>query len=161
MFEAACESNNFEFRYTMMGIIEKLFDPGFNTWPRCWGRFRWWLLTPNCYSIDASKTNHLKVNVKRIKFLERLRVVRLFLFVGTPKLKTYITVEDKEVLQNRWVYDQVIQVIPADRVLVTKNDAEGLPPLPRDYRMLDTATDPPYFRSYNTLQHLPEGMNFL
>ena len=80
--------------------------------------------------IDANLTADLEVELKRIRLLERLRIVRLFCFRGTRDRETYVVIDGQRILQNRHVYDKVANTIPVDRVFMLDRDKEGLPALP-------------------------------
>lgn len=51
----------------------------------------------------------------RIKWLEDLKLVHLFLFLAHPNADNIINKDAGLVLQNPWAYDQVTKVILADR----------------------------------------------
>ena len=69
---------------------------------------------------------------------------------------------DVQVLQNLWVYDeQVLKVLPADRIMVLWQDREGLPRMPRDYRLLNPREKPAYFSSFWTNRKLLDGETFV
>ena len=87
--------------------------------------------------IDAARLEHFTVSLKRIKLLEKLRVISLFTFCGTTQRETYIVRDGRVVLQNQWVYNQVQRVIP-DRVHIPFSAREGMTGIPQDHRILET-----------------------
>ena len=97
--------------------------------------------------IDAERLEYLDVSLKRIKFLERLRIPRLWTFRGT---------KIKDLYQNRWVYKKVVRVIPSDRLYIPYIHREGLPRVPKDFRLLETLADPPFYKSANTFERLKD-----
>ena len=123
MFENACKSEDYEFRYYMSRVIDKLFHPSLNQGGRLWARV--WI--SNSHVINADHFINLKLNLKRVRLLERLRIIRLFSFQGTNLQGKTIMVDGVEHLQNRYVYDKLIKVVPADQVFVADIDKEGLP----------------------------------
>ena len=177
VYEAACLSSNYKFRHRMAQIVNMLYHPLIHTRRQTHyvslrqrgltidnlGRRlgRRYLCVPEMHIIDANLTADLEVELKRIRLLERLRIVRLFCFCGTRDRETYVVIDGQRILQNRHVYDKVVNTIPVDRVFVLDRDKEGLPALPRDHRMLETFVEPPYYKSFITFERLPEGMTFL
>lgn len=73
---------------------------------------------------------HLEINLKRVQLLEKLRIIKLFCFRETSVRGKQILIDNKPKLQNRYVYEKIIRVIPADRVFVSDPNREGLPELP-------------------------------
>ena len=140
----------------MMCIINKLFNPVRLLWPE----IRWWKIVPAFNMIDARFLEELEIDLKRVRLLERLRIVRLFVFRGVAP-KTFITRDGVQVSQNRWVYDKALTVLPADRVMVLAKDQEGLPAIPKDYRWLNTRENPPSYYSFWTDRKLLEGETFV
>lgn len=142
-YERACTSGDFTFRENMMKVIDKLYNPIRTRWPG----IQWWRVVPAYNMIDARFLDELEINIKRIRLLERLKVIRLYVFRGVEP-ETFITQNGVQVQQNRWVYDRVLTVIPADRILVLRKDMEGLPTVPKDYRLLNTRENPPSYSSF-------------
>ena len=140
IFEMACRSKDFALREKVMLVIDRLYNPLTTGIPG----INWWRFVPTYNSVDARYLDELDVNLKRIQLLERLQVVRLFVFRGVSST-TYIMRNDVQVLQNLWVYKQVLKVLPADRIMVLWQDREGLPRMPRDYRLLNPREKPVYF----------------
>lgn len=164
MFEAACVSKDYSFRSSMAVVVDLLFHPEQNYLrtriPEWWSGNRTIVFRAFDNLVDANFIIILDVNLKRLRLLERLRVVRLFLFSGTLEEDKHVLVEGQRILQNRYVYDKVVESIPADRLFVRKQDRKGLPPLPVDYRLLNVEKEP-YFQSLRTHKRIPEGMTFL
>ena len=76
IFEMACRSEDFAFREKVMLVIDRLYNPLTAGIPG----INWWRFVPNYNSVDARYLDELDVNLKRIQLLERLLVVRLFIF---------------------------------------------------------------------------------
>ena len=117
VFEMDCVSEDFAFREKIMLVIDRFYNPLTAGIPG----INWWRFVPTYNTVDASYLNELEVNMKRIQLLERLKVIRLFIFRGVSPT-TYIVRNEIRVLQNRWVYDQVLKIIPADRIMVLWKD---------------------------------------
>ena len=152
-FEKACASEDYLFWEKMKRVIDKLYNP-------IMIRMSWWQIAPDYEVIDVIFIDELDVNLKRVQLLERLRVIRLFTFRAVSQ-DTFIVRNDVRVSQNRWVYEQILKVLPADRVMVLWKDREGLPKIPRDYRWLHPMENPPYYSSFWTNRKLLEGENFV
>ena len=112
IFKMAYISEDFAFCEKVMLVIDRLYNPLTAGIPV----INWWHFVP--YNlVDAKYLDELDVNLKRIQLLERLQVVCLFVFRGVSSM-TYIVHNDVQVLQNLWVYEQVLKVLPADRIMV-------------------------------------------
>ena len=156
VFDTACKSDDVDFRETMKIVIDKLFDPAIQFWPTYWLSSRLRVTCSDYCVIDASGLECFSVNLKRIKLLEKLRVISMFTFVGTTHRETYIIRNGKVVNQNQWVYDQARAVISADRIHVPFSAREGLKGIPRDHRILETLTTPTYWRSASDFKRLED-----
>ena len=156
IFEMACRSQDFAFREKVMLVIDRLYNPLTAGLPG----INWWHFVPTYNAVDARYIDELDVNLKRIQLLERLQVVRLFVFRGVSSA-TYIVRNEERVLQNLWVYEQVLKVLPADRIMVLWQDREGLPRMPKDYRLLNPREKPVYFSSFWTNRKLLDGETFV
>ena len=139
-----------------MKVIDKLYNPIRTRWPG----IQWWRIVPTYNVVDAMFLDELEINIKRIRLLERLKVIRLFVFRGVEP-ETFITQNGVQVQQNRWVYDRILTVIPAERILVLRKEMEGLPTVPKDYRLLNTRENPPSYSSFWTDRKLLEGETFV
>ena len=95
-FEMACVSEDFAFCEKIMLVIDRLYNPLTAGIPG----INWWRFVPTYNTVDASYLDELEVNMKRIQLLERLKVVRLFIFRGVSPT-TYIVRNEIRVLQNR------------------------------------------------------------
>ena len=156
VFDTACKSDCVDFRETMKIVVDKLFDSAIQFWPTYWLSSRLRVTCSDYCVIDAGRLEYLAVNLKRIKLLEKLRVISMFTFVGTTHRETYIIRNGKVVNQNQWVYDQARAVIPADRIHVPFSAREGLKGIPRDHRILETLTTPTYWRSASDFKRLED-----
>lgn len=156
VFDAACKSDDVDFRETMKIVIDKLFDPATLAWPTYWLSSRIRATCSDCCIIDASRLEYFDISLKRIKLLEKLRVICIFTFRGTTNRDTFIVRNGETIRQNKWVYEQVCKVIPADRIHVPFSAREGLSNIPRDHRILETLCTPTYYRSGNTFKRLTD-----
>ena len=98
VFDTACKSNNVDFRETMKIVVDKLFDPATLMWPTYWLSSRLRVTCSDYCVIDATRFGHFTVSLKRIKLLEKLRVISMFTFCGTPQHETYIVRDGRVVL---------------------------------------------------------------
>ena len=158
VFDAACKSDCVDFRETMKIVVDKLFDPAIQFWPTYWLSSRLRVTCSDYCVIDTGRLEYLAVNLKRIKLLEKLRVISMFTFCGTTHRETYIFRNGRVVLQNQWVYDQARAVIPADRIHIPFSAREGLKGIPRDHCILETLCTPTYWRSASDWKH-PEDQD--
>ena len=160
MFDTACRSKSVWTRRDMGYIIEKMYDPRLNGCNRAWGKVKWIGLTPDHYTISAGKIDHLQGNLIRFGLLEKLNIIRLFHFKPTKDPEATVEVNGTQVNQTQWVYDQVIRIIPKDRILVSKYVSHRLINLPTDYRVLDPRFNPAKYLSYNDSKYLQDGVHF-
>ena len=89
VFDMACKSDCVEFIETMKIVVDKLFDPAVQFWPTYWLSSRLRVTCSDYYVIDAVRLEHFAVNLKRIKLLEKLRVISMFTFRGTTHRETF------------------------------------------------------------------------
>ena len=71
-------------------VVDKLFDRAIQFWPTYWLSSRLRVTCSDYCVIDAGRLEYLAINLKRIKLLEKLRVISMFTFVGTTHRETYI-----------------------------------------------------------------------
>lgn len=90
VFDMACKSDCVNFRETMKIVVDKLFNPAIQFWPTYWLSSRLRVTCSDYCVIDVGRLEYLAVNLKRIKLLEKLRVISMFTFVGTTHRETYI-----------------------------------------------------------------------
>ena len=156
VFDTACKSDNVEFRENMKIVVDKLFDPATLAWPTYWLSARVRAMCSDCCIIDPKRLEFFSISLKRIKLLEKLRVISMFTFLGTTHRETYIIRNGRVVLQNQWVYNQARIVIPADQIHIPFSAREGLKGIPRDHRILETLCTPTYWRSASDFKHLED-----
>ena len=154
VFDAACKSDDVDFRETMKIVVDKSFNPAIQFWPTYWLSSRLRVTCSDYCVIDAGRLEYLAVNLKRIKLLEKLRVISMFTFQGTTHRETYIIRNGRVVNQNQWVYDQACAVIPADRIHILFSAREGLKGIPPHHRILETLTTPTYWRFASDFKRL-------
>lgn len=147
MYLAACVSSQFSFRDVMHKILVKTFLPRM---------FSATCLSPVLikgkpyYFIEATTITLLDYEFFRLRWLEKLKVIHLYLFIVNHDVEATIARDDGFVLRNRWAYDQVTQIIPANRIAImgrgNPHTIFGLPELPKMYNVLDVFTEPPTFQ---------------
>ena len=110
------------------------------------------------FTIRADEVTSLDIQLRRIRWAESLKVVRLFQFwPASPHNK--LVVNGKTVSQNRWVYDAVTQVLSPKRMVVAGRRQNktavtmDLPELPRVYHVLETDEAPPYLVRYKACNY--------
>ena len=145
MFETACKSPSYAFRCLMMSIIDKITLPPFRRTSLGWRRGEMWPRRFTYVFIRADYICDLRANLKRIKFMEKLKIISLYWFLGTPDKGAYVITDGIQKLQNRWVYEEVTKIVSPDRIAVRKSSAFGLPPQPTMLRVLKTTDKPPTF----------------
>ena len=112
MFNNAQASTNFSFRENMLCILEKVFFP----WEYKFQRQKpFWLEGGNYLYINASQTEFLKYDYIRFSWMEKLKIIQLYLFITILESEEQF-VFDKELV--RWIYDQIAKVIPANQIAV-------------------------------------------
>ena len=101
------------------------------------------------YFIEASSLVLLKYDLVRLRWLEKLKIVHMYLFLLNPDSENFIQRSGEFVLQNRWAYDQITKVVPANRIAIMGRSNPkaifGLPELPEVYNTLDVLAEPPVF----------------
>ena len=151
VFDTTCKSDNVGFRENMKIVVDKLFDPTTLVWPTYWLSSRLRITCSDYCVIDvAARLMHFSINLKRIKLLEKLRVISLFTFCGTTECEAYIIRDGRVVLQNQWAYDQVRCVIPADQIHVPFCARQGLTGIPWDHHILEILCTLTYWRWAST-----------
>ena len=147
MFNTAQTSTSFSFRENMLCILEKVFFP----WDyKFHHKNPFWLEGGNYLYIDASRMTFLKCDLIRFAWMEKLKIVQLYLFIVIPKSKEQFVFNKELVLPNWWMYDQITKVIPTNQIAVIGRShfprTFGLPTLPKEYQVLRVAAKPPKFK---------------
>ena len=70
------------------------------------------------YFIEASSLVLLKYDLVCLRWLEKLKIVHMYLFLLNPDSENFIQRSGEFVLQNRWAYDQITKVVPANRIAI-------------------------------------------
>ena len=131
----------------MLCILEKVFFP----WDYKFQRQKpFWLEGGNYLYINASQMEFLEYDYIRFLWMEKLKIIQLYLFIVIPESEEQFVSGKKLVLRNRWMYDQVTKVIAANRVAVIGQlhspNNFGLPTLPKEYQVLQVTAKPPEFK---------------
>lgn len=154
LYSAICKSPSMDSRILMMQTLVKFIEPHSSRIQQGWNRAENWSRESSYFHIYANKVGNLAIDLRRIKWAEELKLVRLFCFHGT-KPNSKVIINGKTITQNRWVYDKVVDVIPADRLAVINRRSpfpgygvtHGLPILPHFYWVLETLAKPPYLKN--------------
>lgn len=151
MYLAACNSPSLQFRDTVMSILNSLILPVREPFRSRWFYVDWWGPEAYYYFVRAEAAEFIEMDLRRIKWAESLKIISIFKFWPTdPDLK--LVKDGKEVSQNRWVYEQVLRVLPRNRVAVAGRKSKltvitkDFPELPRVYHLLEITKYPPTFR---------------
>ena len=131
----------------MLCILEKVFFP----WDYKFHRQKpFWLEEGNYLYINASQIAFLEYDHIRFSWMEKLKIIQLYLFIAIPGSEEQFVLDKELVLQNRWMYDQITKVIPANRIVVIGRSHSpstfGLPTLPKEYQVLQVIAKPPEFK---------------
>ena len=114
------------------------------------GQKPFWLEGGNYLYINASQMEFLEYDYIRFLWMEKLKIIQLYLFIVIPESEEQFVSGKKLVLRNRWMYDQVTKVIAANRVAVIGRSHSpnnfGLPTLPEEYQVLQVTAKPPEFK---------------
>ena len=144
MYPMACESPCIEVRNMVMETLDWLLDPHSTRIQQGWERNTCWVSGCRYSHINAKKVGNLSLDLRRIRWIEELRLVQLFIFNGVSPT-TMVNIAGRVITQNRWVYEEVAKVIPADRIAVSGRRTSssgtgatyGLPQLPQVYSTLN------------------------
>ena len=99
----------------MLGILEKVFFP----WDYKFHRQKpFWLEGGNYLYINASQMAFLEYDHIRFSWMEKLKIIQLYLFIAIPESEEEFISGKKLVLQNQWMYDQLTKVIAANRIAI-------------------------------------------
>ena len=91
--------------------------------------------------MDASRMAFLEYNLIRLAWMEKLKIIQLYLFHVAQESEEQFIFDKGLVLQNRWMYDQITKVLLANRIIVIRRSHSsrakfGLPTLPKEYQVL-------------------------
>ena len=146
IYLTALSSPKFSFREAVYYLLEKALLK------RVWGVFflvPFWLKGGRFYYIECTQTQNIKRDLIRLAWLEKLKIVELYLFIAPLDSEQQFMTENGPVLLSRWVYDQVTAVIPENRIAVMGRahapTVAGLPVLPAEYKLLNVSAEPPTF----------------
>ena len=106
MFSTACISPDFEFCQRMMSIIDKMIHPFYRTLDGCAEQDCWYRGDYFYIKADHDQLANFKLDLKRVKLAEKLKMVRLIIFEKTkdPEAKVivyagvYTEVQEKKLL---------------------------------------------------------------
>lgn len=152
IFTTACNSPNFEFRQYVMRIIDKLIHPYYRApngraQQECWSRGLY-------FNVNADQLTNFKLDLKRVRLAEKLKMVRLITFEKTKDPKAKVIVDGIPISQNRWVYDHLLEFLPPQRICYWEHSIPGLPPPPEVFWLLETRDGAPYYKNLRSLKVL-------
>ena len=105
------------------------------------------------FRIREKKVLNFTINFNRVRWLEDLKLIRIFVFVPT-RPDTMVSIDGVEMTQNQWVYHEVWKILAADRLILLNrlfsvlNNPQsplGLPAMPLMYKFLEVSEEPPRF----------------
>ena len=141
-----------------MYILDKISRPHLRPLDEGWFRVDFRRRNSLFFSIRADIVADLDLQLRRIRWAESLKIVRIYQFwPGSPHNK--LVVGGKTVSQNRWVYDAVAQVLSPKRMAVAGRRQHktavtmDLPELPKVYHILETGETPPYLVRYKACDY--------
>ena len=136
----------------VMQTLESLTNPHHFGINQGWGQVTCCVTGTPYFHIYAERVENLTLDLQRIRWVEELRLVRLFCFFETHSGST-VVINGSILFQNRWMYDLVASVIPIDKIAVmgrgtsstNPSSALSLPQLPYVYRILEVFSPVPYY----------------
>ena len=160
MFLATCNSSSMAFCASMVSILDTMTGPPHpddrEGWR--WYRHEFWCRDSLFFSIRADVVEHLDVDLRRLRWADKLNVARIFTIYPTNPTQIK-TIGDKTISQNRWVYDLVTSILSPKRVVVTGRRAypnaitRALPTLPNVYYISKPHVSPPKFRKMKACRY--------
>ncbi|MCO5548814.1 hypothetical protein L7F22_002276 [Adiantum nelumboides] len=107
MYAEAYRSLTYGLRRDMMEILVKVFTPMTMGFHQGWELV--WSSEGATYYINVTKSEHISVDLRKLRWAHELRVVQIFYLIGTMQ-KVRITVDRVKKTLNNWVLDQVKNV---------------------------------------------------
>lgn len=113
-----------------------------------------WNFSGDYFCIRADRVGNLRIDLKRIRWLEELKLVQLFIFFSDKRLDRMTIYKGKRMTTNQWIYKAAREVLPAERIAVWERyqgrlgnpeSPFGLPELPVKYRELNMRAEPPVY----------------
>ena len=110
-----------------------------------------WNFSGDYFCIRADKVGNLWIDLKRVRWLEELKLVQLFIFFPDKRMDTMVTYG---LTTNQWVYKAMREVLLAKRIAIwdryqsklgNPQSPLGLPGLPDKYLELDIRAKPPVY----------------
>ena len=136
----------------VMKTLESLTNPHPSCINQGWRQVTCCVTGTPYFHIYAKRVENLTLDLERIRWVEELRLVRLFCFFKTHPGST-VAINGSILSQNRWVYELVSGIIPIDRIAVmgrgisstNHSSSLSLPQLPYVYRTLEVFSPVPYY----------------
>ncbi|MCO5577100.1 hypothetical protein L7F22_030922 [Adiantum nelumboides] len=113
MYMEVCRSPNYNFRRSMMEVLMKAFAPPSTGIHQGWEII--WNSTGGIFFISATKFEYPSIDLKKLRWAHELQVIQVFYFLGTFG-EVKIIVDVLKTTLNRWVFDQLKNVILSDRI---------------------------------------------
>lgn len=125
MLETAKKSPNYAFRLSTYGLLEKAFIPKRLLQPAVSGLERLQIGGQIFTSIKAVHTATWSLNIRRLKWMEELKITHLILLVGmTPCDFVYIP-NDTIAKLNQWAYNDLAKNLHPKRIAVLGQISKG------------------------------------
>ena len=148
MYAAACQSTSRRLRLSMMYLLDKIACRPLDD---DWFYFEVEHTSSLYFTIRADFVDNLDVLVRRCRWAEELKIIYMFTF-WSARPQTMVTIGDRQVTQNKWVYDAVTRVLPPKRVAISGRSADPcnwlpeIPNLPKFYHQYNCNENPPIIR---------------
>ena len=117
-----------------------------------------WDFDGDYFCIRADRVACLRVDLKRIRWLEELKLVQLFIFFPDRRMDNMTTYKGERMTTNQWIYKAAREVLPANRIAVfgrfegnlgNPDSPLGLSDLPAKYLELDIRAEPPTYYEFD------------
>ena len=124
-----------------------------------------WNFSGDYFCIRTDRIGNLRIDLKRIKWLEELKLVQLFIFFPDKRMDTMVPIGGKLITTNQWIYMAVRDILPAKRIAVWNRFQSilgdpksplGLPVLSDKYLELNIRAEPPEFSEIEAVDFMNE-----
>ena len=108
-------SPSYQLRHRMGKAMEKLATPPSS---RVQQPSNGWNFSGDYFCIRADRVGNLRIDLKRIRWLEELKLVQLIIFFSNKRMDRMVTYKGEQMTTNQWVYKAVREILPAERIAV-------------------------------------------
>ncbi len=141
MLETAKKSPNYAFRHSMYELLEKAFIPERLRQPGVSGLERLQIGGQIFTSIEALHTATWSINIRRLKWMEELKITHLILLVRMSPCDFIYVPNDAIAKLNQWAYNDLAKNLHPKRIAiigrVSKGDNLGSNEDPETYETID------------------------